>query len=568
MVTDNSIDTSDCMPENPIDDVADTASGPNQADLAQAASSRPANTTDAASTADTTDPTDTVDARDAVYATEENEALDPEDGAEGGDDDNEKHGIGDPKLALLKLIDLATKYPEIGPPLAELAFKIGQTELGHRVVRMALDSEQGPGLEYYFVVAQAARRQRRFAEARKHAIEAIEAFDRTSDDALEEDDAERMLHLIRLGFSTLLFDEKDPNGDPEWVQALDAWLPKLAPRLDDSAFYHTLVAQTKWYDDTSASEHSWQRAVALDTTESTWNARGTWYKDAAGDMGKAEQAYREGLQVCATSPLLLHNLGQLLVDKAERSDVDVEQARKALNEAEQHLRGALREQSPKGFRRHVHSTIDRLMSLRSSLPPKGTRSARTSEPEPTRQPEVGEVFEATVRSITAFGAFVALPECGTALLHKSEMAHHFVRDPSEEVSIGDSVRVKVLEVGEKDGKLRVAVSRKVLLDAPPTAPHQDTNPAQPPPIQPNAAPADRSADKLDNEPDGNKRPHQSHQHRDRPDQRGQPRGQERRHERSKGQQDRSKQRSRDNDKLASLGEMLLAKIQKQKEDKH
>lgn len=554
MVTDNSIDTSNSVPENPIDNAADTSNGPGQGTPLQGALSK------------STDTSNSTHAMDTAEATEEDaNATDTE-----GSADSEKFGTGDPKPALFKLIDLATKYPEIGPPLAELAFKIGQTELGHRVVRMALDSEQGPGLEYYFVVTHAARRQRRFAEARKHAIEAIEAFDRTSDDELEQDDAERMLHLIRLGFSTLLFDEKNPNGDPEWVQALGAWLPKLAPRLDNSAFYHTLMAQTQWYDDATASERSWQRAVALDTTESTWNARGTWYKDAAGDMEKAEQSYREGLQLCATSALLLHNLGQLLVDKAERSDVDVEQARKALNEAEQHLRGALREESPKGFRRHVHSTIDRLMSLRSSLPPKGTRGSRASEPEPTRQPEVGEVFDATVRSITAFGAFVTLPECGTALLHKSEMAHHFVRDPSEEVTVGASIRVKVLEVGEKGGKLRVAVSRKALLDPPPAAPTQASSSAQPLPSQPNTTPVDKSTNEPGDEPGGNKRPHPSDQPRDnreRPDHRRQPRDQERRHDRSRGQQDRSKQRPRDNDALASLGEMLLAKIQKQKEDK-
>ena len=369
--------------------------------------------------------------------------------------------VGDPKPALLKLIDLATKYPEIGPVVAELAFKLGYAYLGDRIVRMGLDSEQGPGLEYYFVMAQAARRQRDFAQARKHAIEAIEAFQRTVDADLGAEDAERMLHLVRLGYSTLLFDEKNVHGDRDYVEALQQRLPELAQRLGDSAFYHTLVAQTRWFDDAQASEAAWDKAASLDTTESTWNARGTWYKDAVGDSDKAEQAYRKGLEVAPTSALLQHNLGQLLVDKAERGDVDVEQARKALNEAEPLLRGALREDSPKGFRRHVHGTIDRLLALRSSLPPRGQRAREVQAPA-QREPRVGEVFTGTVVKLKPFGAFVALPQCGTGLLHNSEMAQWPVHNPSDVLSVGQRVQVKVLEVSGQDGKLRVRLSMKAL----------------------------------------------------------------------------------------------------------
>ena len=68
-----------------------------------------------------------------------------------------------------------TKLYEIGPPLAELAFKIGRPDFGNRIVRMGLDRD-GPGLEYYFVAAHSARRERRYADARKLSIEAIRAF--------------------------------------------------------------------------------------------------------------------------------------------------------------------------------------------------------------------------------------------------------------------------------------------------------------------------------------------------------------------------------------------------------
>ena len=443
-----------------------------------------------------------------------------------------------PRPELLRLVDLAAKYPEIGPPLAQLAFKIGQPDFGNQIVRMGLDKE-GPGLEYYFVVAHSARRERRYAEARQLSVDAIHAFVRTPDEELALDDGERLLHLVRLGYSTLLFDEKDPKGDPAFVDRLKEALPALEPRLASEAFYHALLAQTRWYEDAEASERSWDRAAELDTSESTWNARGTWYKDAEGDLDKAEQAYRKGLQVASSSPLLLHNLGQLLVDKAERPDVDVDKARRLLNEAEQCLRAALREESPKGLRRHVHSTRDRLMSLRSSLPPRGVR--REEAPvEPEREPAVGEVLQGRVRSIAAFGVFVALPGCGTGLLHKSEIAHEAVDDPGQLLQVGQEIEVKVLDVGRRDGKLRIGLSRKVLLPKP-------EGMASPAPHRP----------RQENKPAGQD---QGRRREDPRDRQGGPRrgGQDDRGNRPRGP------KTRDDDKLASLGEMLLAKINQQK----
>jgi hypothetical protein len=49
-----------------------------------------------------------------------------------------------------------------------------------------------------------------------------------------------------------------------------------------------------------------------------WNARGTWYKEAERDLDKAERAYRKGLEKVGGSGLLMHNLAQVLVERAER----------------------------------------------------------------------------------------------------------------------------------------------------------------------------------------------------------------------------------------------------------
>ena len=74
------------------------------------------------------------------------------------------------------------------------------------------------------------------------------------------------------------------------------------------------------------------------------------------------------------------------------------------------------------------------------------------------QPEEGEVYEGTVRSILDFGAFVDIGVHLDGLVHISQVADRRVRHPSEVVSVGDVVKVKVLEVDEK--KKRISLSMK------------------------------------------------------------------------------------------------------------
>lgn len=74
----------------------------------------------------------------------------------------------------------------------------------------------------------------------------------------------------------------------------------------------------------------------------------------------------------------------------------------------------------------------------------------------------GSVVRGTVTSVTGYGAFVDLGGV-EGLLHVSEMSHHRVEDPSEVVSEGDVVEVKVLSIedDEKGGK-RISLSTKAL----------------------------------------------------------------------------------------------------------
>lgn len=72
--------------------------------------------------------------------------------------------------------------------------------------------------------------------------------------------------------------------------------------------------------------------------------------------------------------------------------------------------------------------------------------------------KVGMVLEGVITNVTKFGAFVDIGVHQDGLIHVSQLANTFIKEPSEVVAVGDVVRVKVLEVN-LDRK-RVAVSRK------------------------------------------------------------------------------------------------------------
>jgi polyribonucleotide nucleotidyltransferase len=79
------------------------------------------------------------------------------------------------------------------------------------------------------------------------------------------------------------------------------------------------------------------------------------------------------------------------------------------------------------------------------------------------QPEVGEVYNGTVKNLLGFGAIVEILPGKEAMLHVSEMAHGYVENPGDIVQIGDKVEVQVIEIRD-DGKVRL--SRKPFLAEP------------------------------------------------------------------------------------------------------
>ncbi len=77
--------------------------------------------------------------------------------------------------------------------------------------------------------------------------------------------------------------------------------------------------------------------------------------------------------------------------------------------------------------------------------------------------EVGKVYEGTVVKIMDFGAFVRILGNTDGLVHISQIANHRVEKVSDELSEGQKVRVKVLEV-DRQGKIRL--SMKALQEEP------------------------------------------------------------------------------------------------------
>jgi len=67
----------------------------------------------------------------------------------------------------------------------------------------------------------------------------------------------------------------------------------------------------------------------------------------------------------------------------------------------------------------------------------------------TREVKIGETFDGVVKRILPFGAFVEFLPGKEGMVHVSQMAARFVRNPSEVVSIGEKVKVKVIEIDEQ-----------------------------------------------------------------------------------------------------------------------
>ena len=106
---------------------------------------------------------------------------------------------------------------------------------------------------------------------------------------------------------------------------------------------------------------------------------------------------------------------------------------------------------------------------------------------------VGAILEGKVKTITNFGAFVALPEGKTGMVHISEVAGTYVSDIRQHLTEGQDVKVMV--IGTDNGKINLSIKR---LEAKPQQsnlrPRESSRPARP--AAPTPPPAPKTADQL------------------------------------------------------------------------
>lgn len=95
--------------------------------------------------------------------------------------------------------------------------------------------------------------------------------------------------------------------------------------------------------------------------------------------------------------------------------------------------------------------------------------------------EVGVISNGKVTSITKYGAFVALEDGSSGMVHISEISHTFVNDINEHLKVGQEVKVKVISIDEKG---RLSLSIRKAEPAPPRPQQSFQRPAAPAPQKP------------------------------------------------------------------------------------
>ena len=95
------------------------------------------------------------------------------------------------------------------------------------------------------------------------------------------------------------------------------------------------------------------------------------------------------------------------------------------------------------------------------------RDPREDMPKPILRSDVltfddlqeGMLLTGTVRNVTDFGAFVDVGVKHDGLVHISEMSDKYIKNPSEVVSVGDIVEVKVIGIDREKQKVSLTMKK-------------------------------------------------------------------------------------------------------------
>ena len=130
----------------------------------------------------------------------------------------------------------------------------------------------------------------------------------------------------------------------------------------------------------------------------------------------------------------------------------------------------------------THSACQRCVtSLPSWKSPAATRGPSLRPPlfeegiESLADLQPGMILEGVVTNVAAFGAFIDIGVHQDGLVHVSQLANKFVKDPHEIVKPGQVVKVRVMEVDEK--RQRISLTMR-LDDAPGSGSRSGEAPAE------------------------------------------------------------------------------------------
>ena len=67
------------------------------------------------------------------------------------------------------------------------------------------------------------------------------------------------------------------------------------------------------------------------------------------------------------------------------------------------------------------------------------------------------ILQGTVRNVIDFGAFVDIGVHQDGLVHISQICNRFIKHPNEVLKVGETVKVRVLSVDEKKGRISLTM---------------------------------------------------------------------------------------------------------------
>jgi uncharacterized protein len=108
--------------------------------------------------------------------------------------------------------------------------------------------------------------------------------------------------------------------------------------------------------------------------------------------------------------------------------------------------------------------VPTLRDIIASLEKPG-RDPRDEMPKPILRSDIlkledlreGMQLKGTVRNVVDFGAFVDIGVKSDGLVHKSQMAAKYVKNPMDIVSVGDVIDVKIISIDEKRGRIALSM---------------------------------------------------------------------------------------------------------------